>query len=250
MSRALVFDIGNTRVKWGVLEGESLRRTGVVSHADIKERGFDALTRKLPRRADRLFASNVKGPNFGRRFARAVGMHCDGDVHYAHSQKSGWGVTSAYKQPRTMGVDRWVALVAARAISTGPTLVVDAGTAITIDALDRDGNHLGGQIIPGLDLMADALSRDTSDIGRARKTNASTERQCAAVRRLHRQIGCLWCVWCRRWCDRARREAAKGARQTAENHLDRGRRVTHSKRACGPAGPSPASGARGTGFDD
>jgi type III pantothenate kinase len=43
-------------------------------------------------------------------------------------------------------------------------LVVDAGTAMTIDAMDDDGQHLGGQIIAGSGLMAQALAADTSDI--------------------------------------------------------------------------------------
>ena len=63
-----------------------------------------------------------------------------------------------------MGVDRWVAMIGARSEFRGGLCIVDAGTAVTIDAIDKNGNHLGGQIIPGLALMSHALSSEASDI--------------------------------------------------------------------------------------
>lgn len=166
--RALLFDIGNTRVKWGVLDGSRLRRTGSISHESLRERGIESLTRRLPRQVDTLVASNVAGPDFATRFARALGIHCDGDLRFVHSERAAFGVTNAYRRPRLLGVDRWVAMIGARAEFKSALCIVDAGTAITIDAVDRTGRHLGGQIIPGMRLMGDALRADTSEIGAAR----------------------------------------------------------------------------------
>ena len=56
-------------------------------------------------------------------------------------------------------------MIGARNETKGALCIVDAGSAITIDALDGDGVHLGGQILPGVTLMANALSASTSDIG-------------------------------------------------------------------------------------
>lgn len=167
-TRALVFDIGNTRVKWGVYAEGALGRTGSMTHAALKEKGVETLTRRLPRRVDRALACNVAGPDIGRRLARAIGIHIGGDLGYVHSEARGYGIVNAYKRPRTLGVDRWVAMVAARDEFDGALLVVDLGTAVTIDALDADGWHLGGQILPGLALMGDALQTNTSDIGTTR----------------------------------------------------------------------------------
>ena len=174
-TRYLLFDIGNTRVKWGVLDDGSLRRTGAVRHADLKTAGFDPLTRRLPRKVDGVLASNVAGAGFAKRIARAVGIHCDTDVRFVTSRKDGYGITSAYRRPRTLGVDRWIAMLAARAEFRTALCIVDAGTAITIDALDRSGRHLGGQIIPGLGLMGSALRSDTSDIGAAKRGTRDPE---------------------------------------------------------------------------
>ncbi len=167
--RALLFDIGNTRVKWGLLDGEDLRRTGTIRHDTLRKKGIEALTRRLPRRVDDALACNVAGQDFANRFGRAIGIHIGGDLRFTRSEREAYGLVSGYAKPRTLGVDRWIAMIGARAEFRSALCVVDAGTAITIDAIDRGGQHLGGQIIPGIDLMGQALRRDTSDIGTPRK---------------------------------------------------------------------------------
>lgn len=91
-------------------------------------------------------------------------MHCDCDVRFARTERRGWGVTNGYTQPRRMGVDRWVAMIGAWSEVQAACLVVDSGTAVTIDAIDDGGTHLGGQIIPGVATMADSLVSATNDI--------------------------------------------------------------------------------------
>ncbi len=166
--KALLMDVGNSRIKWGVLDHGEIHRTGHIAQQRIREKGLQVLTTKIPRRVDEVFVSNVAGTSFATRLSGVVGMHCDCDVKFARSERSGWGVTSGYTQPRRMGVDRWVAMVGAWAEVQSACLVVDAGTALTIDAIDADGNHLGGQIIAGVATMADALATATSDIPRVK----------------------------------------------------------------------------------
>ncbi len=162
--KALLLDVGNSRIKWGVLEDGTIRRTGHISQERIGDKGLQVLTTKLPRHVDTVFASNVAGTSFATRLSGVVGMHCNCDVHFARVEKHGWGVQNSYTQPRRMGVDRWVAMVGAWAEIEDSCLVVDVGTAVTLDAIDEDGKHLGGQIIPGVAAMASALSTSTSDI--------------------------------------------------------------------------------------
>jgi type III pantothenate kinase len=160
---ALLMDVGNSRIKWGVLDDGDIRRTGHIAQAHIRENGLQVLTTRIPANADEVFVSNVAGASFATRLSAVVGMHCGCDVRFARVQRRGWGVTNGYAQPRRMGVDRWVAMVAAWSEVGGACLVVDAGTALTIDALDDSGQHLGGQIIAGAALMGRALAT-TSDI--------------------------------------------------------------------------------------
>lgn len=162
--KALLLDIGNTRIKWGIGGSGRIAKTGHITQANIREQGLAALTSKLPADVDTALASNVAGATFATRLSGVVGAHCGCDVHFAHVQKQGYGVTNSYRVPRRMGVDRWVALVGAWAELEQACVVVDAGTAVTIDVLDDDGQHLGGQILPGFALMATALATNTSEL--------------------------------------------------------------------------------------
>ena len=160
----LLLDVGNSRLKWGVLDDGEIHRTGHISQQKIREQGLYVLTTKLPRRVDVVRASNVAGTSFATRLSGVIGLHCNADVHFARNEKRGWGVSNSYRQPRWLGVDRWVAMIGAWAETQAACLIVDAGTAVTLDAIDDDGVHLGGQIIPGVETMLDALSSATSDI--------------------------------------------------------------------------------------
>jgi type III pantothenate kinase len=142
-SRALLIDVGNTRLKWGVLKSDRIVRAGSIDHDKLSKQGFTPLTTRLPANVDYVMVSNVAGTAFATRLAGVIGIHCGTDVHFARSEKAAYGVKNGYRQPR----------------------IVDAGTAVTIDAMDKSGQHLGGQIIPGPRLMAVALSEETNDIG-------------------------------------------------------------------------------------
>ena len=73
---------------------------------------------------------------------------------------------NGYDDYRQMGVDRWLGILATRNRYSQAACIVDAGTAVTIDQVDASGTHLGGVIVPGLDLMRRSLLSDTGDIGR------------------------------------------------------------------------------------
>ena len=69
-SKTLLFDIGNTRLKWGVLSEGRIARTGSVSHAVLQEKGFASLTTRLPHEVGRVVASNVAGPTFATQWSK------------------------------------------------------------------------------------------------------------------------------------------------------------------------------------
>jgi type III pantothenate kinase len=160
----LLLDVGNSRLKWGILDDSDIRRTGLIALSDVREKGLAALTTRLPRRVDAVLASNVAGSSFATRLSGVIGMHCNVDVQFARSERCGWGVTNSYRQPRLLGVDRWVAMIGGWAEQRSACLIVDAGTAVTLDAIDDEGTHLGGQIIPGVETMLNSLGSATSDL--------------------------------------------------------------------------------------
>ena len=160
--KTILIDAGNTRIKWGVLSNAVIGETDHVMHADLDDAGLAALASRLPRQVDGAFVSNVAGPVLATRLTGLLAGGCE--LRFAKTAAKACGVTNAYPEPRQMGVDRWVALIGAWLEFGDAVLVVDVGTAVTIDALDESGRHLGGQILPGLDLMSRSLGTSTSDI--------------------------------------------------------------------------------------
>ena len=75
--KALLLDVGNTRIKWGVSEDGEIRRTGHISQERVRDGGLQALTTKIPRHVDDVFVSNVAGATFATRLSGVVGAHCD-----------------------------------------------------------------------------------------------------------------------------------------------------------------------------
>lgn len=70
---------------------------------------------------------------------------------------TGFGVRHCYKDYHRLGVDRWLTLVALASEVKDTTLIIDAGTAVTADLIDANGQHLGGWIAPGFKLMQESL---------------------------------------------------------------------------------------------
>jgi type III pantothenate kinase len=120
-------------------------------------------------------ASNVAGA----AVQAAIEAACKGlAVRFVRSEASQLGVTNGYRDPSQLGTDRWVALIAAHHARPGHKLVINAGTALTIDALTGDGRFLGGLIVPGPALMRRSLDRATAALreseGAVRDFPAST----------------------------------------------------------------------------
>ena len=86
------------------------------------------------------------------------------DVSFAESSSNMFGIKNGYRDPRQMGVDRWMAILAATRLYQLPVCIFDCGTAITADVIDTHGVHRGGYIIPGLNLAATLLDAGTDQI--------------------------------------------------------------------------------------
>lgn len=72
------------------------------------------------------------------------------------------GVLNKYKTPQTLGLDRWAAVLAAKNIAQATTcLVIDAGTCITYDVLEKDCSYNGGSISPGINMRFRAMHEFT-----------------------------------------------------------------------------------------
>lgn len=162
----LLIDFGNSRCKWAGLEKENLLNSNVQSYAGKdNEQKVENLIAKLPlQRCQQVHAVSVLGAEFDRKFAEYVYRETAISVTYHYSQRDAFGIQLAYKDPDTYGADRYAALVAVHHSGDDAKIVVDCGTAVTIDAIESNGRHLGGLIIPGVELMCSTLSENTTGI--------------------------------------------------------------------------------------
>jgi type III pantothenate kinase len=160
--QALV-DVGNTRVKWALFDRDRLVRPGGAVHRGSIDAALNALEAVLPPGVERIIVANVAGEDMAQRLRASVGGRAP--VEFVACTAERFGVRCAYAEPSRLGVDRWIAVLAAHSRAAGAACVIDAGTAVTFDAVDGTGAHLGGLILPGPHLLATALDRSTSDIG-------------------------------------------------------------------------------------
>ncbi len=169
----LLLDLGNTRLKaaWP-LPGGGVRLLGEASHREV---GMDeALARILDGEAlegQAALCANVAGAVAGESLGAALRASGGGSLAFLRAEREFGGVRCAYHDPSHLGADRWAALLGARALSGEPCLVVDAGSALTLDALAPGGRHLGGWILPGLAMMLAALEARTGDLGNLRRAS-------------------------------------------------------------------------------
>jgi type III pantothenate kinase len=152
-----LFDLGNSRLKCVRLVGDGdMAAQAVEEIAHDGVRFAHAAFAALPPAFDMAFVASVAGPALTAALLDAVSLRCP-LVSLARTQFRCDGVSVAYAQPQRLGVDRFLALLAAHARAAQPWLVVGVGTALTIDLLDADGRHEGGRIAPSPTLMREAL---------------------------------------------------------------------------------------------
>lgn len=160
----LLIDQGNSRSKWRVADrrgrfvsgGFWLEVCPTVNELDVmrREEGFSSIV-----------ISSVASQDNRQRLSDAIAEFSSNKHCWLTATAECCGVRNAYREPARLGVDRWMALLGARAHGDGAWLVVDAGTAVTVDALAASGRHLGGYIVPGVAMQISALSLQTARVG-------------------------------------------------------------------------------------
>ena len=191
----LCVDCGNTRLKWALRGGDAWTAQGALPLAEA-----EALDEVLPQRPTRIVACNVAGATVAQALVLAADR-LQAPLTWAHAHAQQCGVTNGYERPTQLGADRWAALIGAWHLQRGACVVVNAGTATTIDVLDAAGVFLGGLILPGLALMRAALATHTAGLphaaGRYRElpghtddaiVSGSLQATLGAVERMFRQV--------------------------------------------------------------
>ncbi len=164
----LTIDAGNTRTKWALFDDVgNTSWQGVCANQEI----VNAELLPANTTCQRAIVANVAGEQHAQQIAQLLKKHAVENVHWAKASPRACDVINSYEKPETLGIDRWASLVAAWHMVQNICVVVNVGTAVTIDALGKQlesgqeiGVFHGGIILPGLHAMQEALSAATAQL--------------------------------------------------------------------------------------
>jgi type III pantothenate kinase len=158
----LAIDAGNSRIKWRITnDGQQIAQGAQLTAKFLKG---EALSLSEIQSVNEIRIASVAGDEVVDSLKRQLLSQFSVPIHFAMVSAAMGELCCAYEDPETLGVDRWLAIAAAYNKYSQPIMVVDAGSAITIDIIGPGGQHVGGYILPGLSLMHDALWKNTSDV--------------------------------------------------------------------------------------
>ena len=161
-----LIDFGNSCCKWRHGDGDTWSDVNTYFYpTDQPAEHIDELLEMFASvQPHKVHVVSVLGEWFDNKFKQAVYQSLSVECLFYPAHVERFGVTLSYKEPLSFGADRFAAVVAAHHNCRGAKIVIDSGTATTIDVVDRDGIHLGGLIIPGAKLMCSLLANNTKKI--------------------------------------------------------------------------------------
>ena len=162
----LLVDIGNTRIKWARFDGTRLGGPKAAAHSGWRTDDSAHHLFAPSRGIERVVIASVAGSAVNRALTAAA-RRAGAAPQFVTVARGGGGVTTGYREPWRLGVDRFAAIAGAHEIFNAvPVCVVGVGTAMTIDLVDAAGRHLGGVIVPAPNLMVETLLANTHGIRR------------------------------------------------------------------------------------
>jgi type III pantothenate kinase len=160
----LLLDLGNTRLKWALVSPSGEWPLHGATEWEIDPaRALASEWESLPRPST-VVAASVVDPQRESQVEAVVLQMFERSTTWMRTPANACGVQNAYAEPQRLGVDRFLAMVAAKAAGRAPCLLASAGTALTLDAMDANGRHLGGLIAPGPMLMQKSLLDATARV--------------------------------------------------------------------------------------
>lgn len=157
----LLLDIGNTRIKQARLHGGELLPLPPAAYSREGIAAWCAENLSAAASPQSVWVANVAGETVAADLTRWCQDNWQLTPVFVQTERVAGGIRNGYENAAELGVDRWLSLIAARQRYSGAVCVISVGTALTVDAVTASGEHLGGLILPGLELMQQALRQAT-----------------------------------------------------------------------------------------
>jgi len=159
----LLIDMGNSRLKWCLQQQGRIHAQHSLDYpADLA--AFDTLlhhTWHTTEPPDQVWLATVAAADKVDYLIQWIQQSWQLTPKQVSTTRKACGVYNAYLQAEQLGVDRWLAMIAAHHLVQTEVCVVDCGTALTLDVVTASGQHQGGLIMPGLNTMRYSLAKHT-----------------------------------------------------------------------------------------
>jgi len=166
----LLLDLGNTRWKWTALDDEASAVNGHV----YSNNPVSGIVKQLKKQSmpTRLYIASVRNEELNRELLQS--LKAEGCEVRFLSWRDCSRLNTMYHDPSCLGVDRYLNMIGALRLYQLPFIIVSAGTAVTVDAMDQEGVHLGGAIFPGRRLLQTVLIENTDRVEMPYSTESDT----------------------------------------------------------------------------
>lgn len=157
----LLIDLGNSSLKWAIKDTSEVGASGKFTHQQLTDtnlliNAFSGIT------VEQLWVASVASSQVTERLLDWAKINLTQNSYQVRSSKECCGVINAYSEPEKLGVDRWLGCIAAWHTRHKPVCVVDCGTAVTLDVVDRMGLHCGGYILAGINAGCQLVQDNTT----------------------------------------------------------------------------------------
>jgi type III pantothenate kinase len=167
----ILMDIGNTRLKWATLQQGQISGLTAVNYRQLDWQAELFQAWQMLARVEKILIATVAAVEIRLAVQTLAQQLWESvEIIQPRSTATAFGVGNYYSQAEKLGIDRWLALIAAWHFYAQAAWIIDCGSAITIDFIDQTGKHRGGVIAPGLRLMQQSLAQNTATLSFSNQT--------------------------------------------------------------------------------
>lgn len=176
----VLIDAGNSCLKISTIENLSNSDMDfhVINYPNLYDDLFNFLFNTKP---SNVLVSNVGNPVTFKIISEVVYKLWHIEPNLVNVMQNKYGLSTRYTDPKALGVDRWIAMIAARHEFKTKLCVIDCGTAVTIDVVSDAGMHLGGLITPGITMSRHSLDLKTNNLPLVENINENINNESALL---------------------------------------------------------------------
>ncbi len=159
----VLIDAGNSCLKIAIIDNfdDSELSYTVLNYDNLLDNLKQCLSEYIP---SKVIISNVNNSTIFYTISDLFYSYWRIQAHLIHVEQDMYGVSTRYTNPRSLGCDRWLTLIAARKEFNNTVCIIDCGTAVTFDVMSDKGMHLGGLISPGISTARYSLNKNTNNL--------------------------------------------------------------------------------------